>query len=100
MDIKDRNKKFKFILKFFYLSLIICLITGCFSIIEWYLTPGHSFGESKKTMQLDYSETQSWFSLPEVDDDADIELLFSTENKVKMGPDGVLFSVLHASLAR
>ena len=81
MDIKDRNKRFKFILKFFYLSLIICLITGCFSIIEWYLTPGHSFGESKKTMQLDYSKTQSWFSLPEVDDDADIILIDSEKDQ-------------------
>jgi len=91
MIIKHKIKQLKFIVKLIYLIIIINFITGCFSIIVWYLTPGHSFDESNKTVQLDYSKTQSWFSLPEVEDDADIILIDSEKDQKKSQKADVFF---------
>ena len=38
------------------------------------MTPSHTFDQSPKTKQLDYSLVNAWFSLPELNDDADIIL--------------------------
>ena len=57
--------------------IILVLVLGFFYIYEifvWYTTPSHTFDQGTKTEQLDYSLVNSWFSLPELNDDADIIL--------------------------
>ena len=58
-------------------SIIIILVSVFFyraEIFVWYTTPSHTFDQGTKTEQLDYSLVNSWFSLPELNDDADIIL--------------------------
>ena len=57
--------------------IILVFVLGFFYRAKYfvsYLTPSHTFDQSPKTKQLDYSLVNSWFSLPELNDDADIIL--------------------------
>jgi len=54
------------------------------------LTPSHTFDQSPKTKQLDYSLVNAWFSLPELNDDADI-ILKELEKEVQETKEADIF---------
>ena len=59
-------------------------------IFVWYTTPSHTFDQSPKTKQLDYSLVNTWFSLPELNDDADI-ILKELEKEVQETKEADVF---------
>ena len=73
--------------------IILVLVLGFFyrdEIFVWYTTPSHTFDQSPKTKQLDYSLVNAWFSLPELNDDADI-ILKELEKKVQKTKEADVF---------
>ena len=83
-------------------SLIGLLLLGSFYLIYlsrfeifvWYMTPSHSFEQSHKSKQLDYSLVTSWFSLPEINDDADLILKKLTKEVQETKKADVFLSIL------
>ena len=76
-------------------STIIILVLGFFYIYKifvWYTTPSHTFDQGTKTEQLEYSLVNSWFSLPELNDDADI-ILKELEKEVQETKEADVFFI-------
>ena len=75
--------------------IILVLVLGFFyrdEIFVWYTTPSHTFDQSPKTKQLDYSLVNAWFSLPELNDDADI-ILKELEKEVQETKEADVFFI-------
>ena len=75
--------------------IILVFVLGFFyrdEIFVWYTTPSHTFDQSPKTKQLDYSLVNAWFSLPELNDDADI-ILKELEKEVQETKEADVFFI-------